>query len=108
MAGVAERAERLVRPRRSPCRAHRLAHAALETLLEGKGPPHFMGVPLNKAAGERTERVREQLRSVFAQRPNLIVIDDPLPHDERLFIDGLHPAALGMQHYAQKVITALG
>lgn len=74
---------------------------------DGKGPPHFMGVPLDRSAGGRTSRIRSILAEVLESHPQVQVIDGLMPHDERYFVDGLHPSALGMAHYAEQVLAGL-
>ncbi|HEU4753871.1 MAG TPA: SGNH/GDSL hydrolase family protein, partial [Armatimonadota bacterium] len=78
-------------------------------LEEGKGPPDFMGVPLDRAAGERLRRIREILRerlSLYA--PGLELVEEVAPRDPRLYPDGLHPFALGSARYADNLDRALG
>jgi hypothetical protein len=76
---------------------------------EGKGPPDFAGVPLDRAAGERAGRVREALRArLAAYAPGLTIIQDLMPHDYRLLPDGLHPQALGFAKFAERAAEALG
>jgi len=111
-ADVAETAER----------AHRLAILALsgghgrvvwilppwKPCEAGKGPPEFMGVPLDAATGMRIGIVRETLRQVLAEyAPQLEVIGDFLPHDHRWYADGLHPSAFGFARMADGVAAAL-
>lgn len=75
-------------------------------LCDGLGPSEYMGVPLDQAAAERLERVRADLITVCEAR-GIAYIDELLPRNHRLFVDGLHPAALGMQHYTQQVYDFL-
>jgi lysophospholipase L1-like esterase len=75
---------------------------------EGKGPPDFAGVPLNRETGERVRRVRAALRQrLSAYAPRLEVIGDLAPQDARLYPDGLHPFALGFARYADNLDRAL-
>lgn len=75
---------------------------------EGKGPPDFAGMPLDADTGARVGRVREALRAALAPlAPRLLLIGDLMPHDARLYPDGLHPFALGMAAYAGGVARAL-
>ncbi len=67
---------------------------------DGKGPPEFMGIPLDRATGARIARVREALRNRLARFPTVTVVGDLLPHDHRLYPDGLHPFALCFARYA--------
>jgi hypothetical protein len=67
---------------------------------DGKGPPEFMGIPLDLATGARVKRIREALRERLAAYPTVTVVDDLFPHDHRQFPDGLHPAAPGFARYA--------
>jgi lysophospholipase L1-like esterase len=72
---------------------------------DGKGPPDFAGVPLDRATGARAGRVRELLRDCLQQfTPQLEIIGDLMPHDHRLLPDGLHPQALGFAKFAERVI----
>ncbi|MHC5068270.1 MAG: SGNH/GDSL hydrolase family protein [Planctomycetota bacterium] len=73
----------------------------------GLGPPEFMGVPLDAAAGARLARIRGDLHAVLADFPHITVVEDALPHDHRLLADGLHPAAYGSALYAQRIAEAL-
>ena len=75
-------------------------------LCAGLGPPEYMGVPLNAAAAERLEDVCSQITERCAEN-NIASINGLLPENHRLFVDGLHPAALGMQHYTQQVYDYL-
>jgi lysophospholipase L1-like esterase len=72
---------------------------------DGKGPPEFMGIPLDRATGARIARVREALRTRLAQYPTVTVLDDLLPHDHRWYADGLHPTAFGFARYAQALAS---
>ncbi|NRA37004.1 MAG: SGNH/GDSL hydrolase family protein [Planctomycetes bacterium] len=72
----------------------------------GLGPSEFMGVPLDDAAAQRLQRVQNDLQQLCSQR-EVLLVEDLLPQDHQLFVDGLHPAASGMQHYAQVVNAAL-
>lgn len=68
---------------------------------EGKGPPDFSGVPLDRATGERAGRVRVAVRErLQAYVPRLELVEDLMPHDHRLLPDGLHPQALGFARFA--------
>ena len=68
---------------------------------DGKGPPEFMGIPLDRATGERIARVRDALRERLARfAPYLDVVEDLLPRDHRYYPDGLHPFAIGFAKYA--------
>jgi GDSL-like Lipase/Acylhydrolase family len=76
---------------------------------EGKGPPDFSGVPLDRAAGQRAGRVREALGECLNRyAPALTIIDDLMPHDHRLLPDGLHPQAFGFAKFADNVAKKLG
>jgi lysophospholipase L1-like esterase len=76
---------------------------------EGKGPPDFAGVPLDRATGERAGRVRDALREQLKRfAPTLSIIEDLMPHDHRLLPDGLHPQALGFAKFADNVADKLG
>lgn len=113
VATVEERAEALLEVvrRGGPDGAHRRVVWCLppwKPCEEGKGPPDFAGVRLDRATGERIGRVRELLRARLAHEPGLIVVEDLLPRDARWYPDGLHPAALGFAHYADAVDRALG
>jgi len=70
-------------------------------LEEGLGPREFMGVPLDAAAAERVATTRNQLCRILADFPTIEVVADLLPHDHRLYPDGLHPSALGMARMAE-------
>lgn len=72
---------------------------------DGKGPPEFMGIPLDRATGARIARVREALRARLAAYPTLLVLDDLLPQDHRWYPDGLHPSAFGFARYADSIAT---
>ena len=75
---------------------------------DGKGPPDFAGVPLDRAAGERAGRVREALRSrLSAYAPRIELVSDLMPHDHRLLPDGLHPFALGFARFADNLAAAM-
>ena len=74
---------------------------------EGKGPPEFMGIPLDRATGARMAQVRDALRTRLAQYPTVAVVDDVLPHDHRWYPDGLHPHAWGFARYAAGVAALL-
>ncbi|TVR14552.1 MAG: SGNH/GDSL hydrolase family protein [Planctomycetota bacterium] len=75
---------------------------------EGLGPPEFYGVPLDRAAGARAQRIRDHLRQVLAEyMPAVEVVEDLMPHDHRLLADGLHPGTLGMQAQAQRFQDAV-
>ncbi len=75
---------------------------------EGKGPPDFAGVPLDRATGARVQRVRDALRARLASyAPRLLVVDDLMPHDARYYPDGLHPFAIGCAKYADALDQAL-
>jgi lysophospholipase L1-like esterase len=77
-------------------------------LEEGKGPPDFLGVPLDSAAAHRLQIIRERLREALAPyAPAIEIVDDLGHHDARLYPDGLHPFALGMAHYAENLADAL-
>jgi lysophospholipase L1-like esterase len=76
---------------------------------DGKGPPDFAGVPLDRAAGERAGRVRAALRQrLAAYAPRLELVEDLVPHDHRLLPDGLHPFALGFAKFADNLQRAMG
>ena len=68
---------------------------------DGKGPPEFMGVPLDRETGERVGRVREALRERLRQYPTVQVVEDLLPRDHRAYLDGLHPSAAGFAAFAR-------
>ena len=70
---------------------------------DGKGPPEFMGIPLDRDTGARVGRIRTALRERLAAYPGVTVVEDLLPHDHRQFPDGLHPAALGFAKYGEKM-----
>lgn len=75
---------------------------------DGKGPPDFMGVPLDRAAGERVGRVREGLRELLATYgPRLETVGDLAPREPRYYPDGLHPFAIGFAKYADNLHRAL-
>jgi lysophospholipase L1-like esterase len=75
---------------------------------EGKGPPDFAGVPLNREAGERVRRVRELLQERLSEyAPKLELVGDLLPHDPRYYPDGLHPFAAGFARMAEAMHRAL-
>ncbi len=75
---------------------------------EGKGPPDFMGVPLNREAGDRVRRVRDTLRErLQAYSPRLEVVGDLSPKDPRYYPDGLHLFAAGFKVYADNLDAAL-
>lgn len=75
---------------------------------DGLGPPEFFGVPLDRAAGDRAQRIRQQLRQIVADyAPAVEVVEDLMPHDHRLLADGLHPGSIGMQAQAQRLQQAL-
>lgn len=76
---------------------------------DGKGPPDFAGVPLDRATGERAGRVRAALKerlSLYA--PRLELVEDLMPHDHRLLPDGLHPQALGFARFADNLAEKIG
>jgi lysophospholipase L1-like esterase len=76
---------------------------------DGLGPPEFMGVPLDRDAGARGQRIRADVaQALSAYAPRLTVIDNPAPRDHRLYPDGLHPAALGFARFADGLAAALG
>jgi lysophospholipase L1-like esterase len=76
---------------------------------EGKGPPDFAGVPLDRATGERAGRVRAALRERLSTYvPRLQLVEDLMPHDHRLLPDGLHPQALGFAKFAENLERQLG
>lgn len=74
---------------------------------DGKGPSDFAGVPLTTETGDRVRRVRHMLQERLAREPDLILADDLLPHDARLFSDGLHPSAFGFARYADALEQVL-
>lgn len=74
---------------------------------EGKGPPEFMGVPLDRETGMRVGRVRDALRARLEQYPTVTVIEGLLPRDHRWYLDGLHPSAAGFARYADGVAARL-
>jgi lysophospholipase L1-like esterase len=75
---------------------------------EGKGPPFFAHVPLNRETGDRVRRVRESLRErLSAYAPRLEIIGDLAPKDARYYPDGLHPFAAGFAKYADNLHQAL-
>lgn len=73
----------------------------------GAGPREFMGVALDAAAAARVARVRDALRAALAGHPRVVVIEDPMPHDHRLYPDGLHPGAYASAACAAAVVDAL-
>jgi lysophospholipase L1-like esterase len=75
---------------------------------DGKGPGDFAGVPLDRQTGERVQRVRAALRTLLAGEPGITVVEDLLPHDVRLYPDGLHPFAMGCAAYADRLDQVLG
>jgi lysophospholipase L1-like esterase len=76
---------------------------------DGKGPPDFMQVRLDQAAGDRLRTVRAALRGrLAAYAPALTLVEDPMPHDPRWYPDGLHPFAPGFARYEAALATALG
>ena len=75
---------------------------------DGKGPPEFMGIPLDAATGLRIGRVRDALRERLARfAPQLDVVEDLLPRDHRYYPDGLHPFAVGFAKYAEALATRI-
>lgn len=75
---------------------------------EGKGPPDFSGVPLNRDTGERIRRVRELVQERLTEyAPRLELVGDLLPHDPRYYPDGLHPFATGFARMAEALHRAL-
>ena len=70
----------------------------------GKGPGDFAGVPLDRAAGERAEKVRSLLADFLKKQPHIRTVADLGPHDHRLYPDGLHPHALGFSAMAASFI----
>lgn len=69
---------------------------------DGKGPPDFSGVLLDRATGERAGRVRAALKERLSTYvPRLELVEDLMPHDHRLLPDGLHPQALGFARFAE-------
>jgi len=75
---------------------------------DGKGPPEFMGVPLDQAAAARIQRIRDALQLRLAEfDPTLEVVGDLLPHDPRYCPDGLHPFAAGFARMADALHRAL-
>jgi lysophospholipase L1-like esterase len=75
---------------------------------EGKGPADFAGVPLDAEATRRISTVRRLLVETLSEyRHRVTLVHDLLPHDHRLYPDGLHPFALGMAHYADALAAAL-
>lgn len=76
---------------------------------DGKGPPDFSGVPLDRATGERAGRVRASLKERLSSfLPHLELIEDLMPHDLRLLPDGLHPQALGFARFADNLAAKFG
>jgi lysophospholipase L1-like esterase len=75
---------------------------------DGKGPPDFSGVPLDRDTGERVRQVRAALRDYLGSQPDVTVVDDLMPKDARWYPDGLHPFALGFSRYADGMMQALG
>ncbi|MFW5845492.1 MAG: SGNH/GDSL hydrolase family protein [Planctomycetota bacterium] len=78
-----------------------------KALEAGKGPSDFMGVPLDRRAAARLAQIRADVRRVLARHPQVQVVDDLLPADHRLLPDGLHPGAVGMAHYAERLQAVL-
>jgi lysophospholipase L1-like esterase len=77
-------------------------------LEEGKGPRDFMGVPLDRAAADRLERIRGDLRArLEPYAPRLELLEDLAPRDPRFYPDGLHPFAIGFERYANALDEAL-
>jgi lysophospholipase L1-like esterase len=75
-------------------------------LEAGKGPPEFMGVPLDIAVARRLVQIRDTIRVVTADL-GVTVVSDLLPQDHRLYADGLHPGAWGMAQLADALNAAL-
>lgn len=76
---------------------------------DGKGPPEYMGVPLDAAAGARVGRVRAALREALAAfAPDLALVDGSAlaPHDHRWLPDGLHPGDAGFARFAAGLAAA--
>ncbi len=75
---------------------------------DGKGPPDFAGVILDRETGARAGRVREDIRAALTRfAPRLEIIGDLMPHDHRYLPDGLHPFAIGFARFADAVDAAL-
>ncbi|MCK6486935.1 MAG: SGNH/GDSL hydrolase family protein [Planctomycetes bacterium] len=77
---------------------------------DGKGPPEYMGVPLDTAAGARVGRVRAALRDALEPlSPELELVDGSacMPHDHRWLPDGLHPDAAGFARFADAIAARL-
>ena len=75
---------------------------------DGLGPSEFMGVPLDRAAGARSQRIRAELAAALAAyQPRLTVIENPAVRDHRLYPDGLHPSAFGFARFADGIAQAL-
>lgn len=71
---------------------------------DGKGPRDFAGVPLDEHSVRRVQRVRAILRETIQRHPaRALLLEDLLPHDHRLYPDGLHPFALGFSRMANKI-----
>jgi len=76
---------------------------------DGKGPPEFMGVPLDRAAGARAARIRDLLAEVLAEhRDRIDVVGDLIPHDHTLLPDGLHLTARGFALFEEAFGKAVG
>jgi hypothetical protein len=75
---------------------------------EGKGPPFWANVPLNRETGDRVRRVREAIRErLSAYEPRLTILGDLAEKDYRLYPDGLHPFAVGHARFAENLATGL-
>jgi hypothetical protein len=75
---------------------------------DGKGPPDFAGVALDRATGRRMEALRETLRQRLEPfAPRLELVGDLCPHDHRLLPDGLHPQAWGFAQIAERLHRAV-
>lgn len=77
-----------------------------KALEAGQGPPDFAGVPLDAAAAQRIAAIRTGLQQVLDDH-GIAWVGDLMPADHRLLPDGLHPQALGMQHYAAAFMQAV-
>lgn len=76
---------------------------------EGLGPPSFMGLPLDRAAGRRVAQLRERLAALLAAEAAWIEQVPPLmPRDQRLYPDGLHPQTLAAAAQARALAALLG
>ena len=74
---------------------------------DGKGPPEFAGVPLDRSTAARIATVRATLREVLSSFPAITLVEDLMPHDHRVYPDGLHPTAFGLATYAAGLLPMM-